>query len=556
MPVLLFLAVIVAQAQTQTPPRDASAPARSSPAATLSGRITEQGSGQPITRAIVMLAKPGSPTGFETVADADGRYAFPDVEPGEYVVQAGPPELRATHLRQIFGHSEPGGMHTATQRVSTLRVKAGERRSAVDIALVRALAIEGRVVDPWDEPMAGVQIEIVRMDGTTLSQAQSDDRGLFRAFRLAPGRYRVCADVGDAYVDAADASRLVRTCHPGSVTEVGASDVVVTTADALGIDIRMQRTGAYSVSGSVVDATGAPVEAAFVKAYSLEDPQVSSNDSSRNGQFTLKGVTPGRHVVVASIGCPPDQRCATERPLEMGYAWVDVTGDLSGVAVSLARATTVKGRVVFEGSPAPAPNRLTMVVQTRPPADVDRAVPSQPPFSAVDDNLEFTLTGLYRLPLIVGIRGLPDGWAVQSVRVDRRDVTDIPVDLGDAEAPRHLEIVLTNRVANASVRVTDEQGQADTSYRLVILPADPVRWNGGTWLMETTPSPDGVVKLGPRAPGEYLIAALKHADALTFFSEHRRRLDDVAAIATRVRLIEGDTRTFDLPLKSLPPAVR
>lgn len=135
-------------------------------------------------------------------------------------------------------------------------------------------------------------------------------------------------------------------------------------------------------------------------------------------------------------------------------------------------------------------------------------------------------------------------------------MTDIPVDLGDAEAPRHLEIVLTNRVANASVRVTDEQGQADTSYRLVILPADPVRWNGGTWLMETTPSPDGVVKLGPRAPGEYLIAALKHADALTFFSEHRRRLDDVAAIATRVRLIEGDTRTFDLPLKSLPPAVR
>jgi protocatechuate 3,4-dioxygenase beta subunit len=447
-------------------------------------------------------------------------------------------------------------MHTATQRVSTLRVKAGERRSAVDIALVRALAIEGRVVDPWDEPMAGVQIEIVRMDGTTLSQAQSDDRGLFRAFRLAPGRYRVCADVGDAYVDAADASRLVRTCHPGSVTEVGASDVVVTTADAVGIDIRMQRTGAYSVSGSVVDATGAPVEAAFVNAYSLEDPQVSSNGSSRNGQFTLKGVTPGRHVVVGAIGCPPDQGCAAERPLEMGYAWIEVTGDLTGVAVSLARATTVKGRVVFDGSPMPAPNRLTMVVQTMPPAGMDSAVPSQPPFSAVDDNLEFTLTGLYRLPLIVGIRGLPDGWAVKSVRVDRRDVTDILVDLGDAEAPRHLEIVLTNRVANASIRVTDERGQPVTSYRLAILPADRARWNRDIWPMEPTPSSDGVVKLGPRVAGEYLIAALDWADALTLIRERSRRLGDLAAIATRVRLIEGDSRTFDIPLKALPPAVR
>lgn len=556
MPVLLFLAVIVAHAQTQAPPRDPSAPARSTTAATIAGRVTEQGSGLPIARAIVMLARPGSPAELETVADADGRYAFTDVEPAEYVVQAGPPELRATHLQQIVGQSEPGGMPT-TQRASTVRVKAGERRFGVDIDLVRALAIEGMVVDPWDEPMASVRIEIKRMDGTTFpAHRESDDRGLFRAFGLPPGRYRVCAAVGSGYVDAADASRLVRTCHPASVTEAGASDVVLTTADVSGIDIRMQRTGAYSLSGSIVDSAGAPVDAAHMSAYSLDARDLSTHGSSRNGQFTLKGVTPGRHVVVGAIGCPPDQRCATERPLEMGYAWIEVTGDLTGVAVSLSRAATLKGRVVFEGGPMPAPNRLTMVVQTMPPAGMDRPVPSQPPFSAVDDNREFTLTGIYRLPLIVGIRGLPDGWAVRAVRLDRRDVTDIPVDLGDPEAPRPLEIVLTNRVAHGSVRVTDEQGQPVTTYRLVVLPADPARWSRGIWPMETTPSPDGVVKLGPRVPGEYLIAALRQADVETLWRGAGRRLDDLAAIATRVRLVEGDTRTFDLSLKALPPAVR
>ncbi len=557
MPVLLFLAVIVAQAQTQAPTRDPSASVRSTTAATISGRVTEQGSGQPIARAIVMLARPGGPVGLETVADADGRYEFADVEPGEYIVQAGPPELRATHLRQAFGQSEPLGVSALQQPMKpTVRVKAGAKRSDVDITLTRALAIEGRVVDPWDEPMAGARIEIVHMDGTRYpSGAETDDRGAFRLFGLAPGRYRVCAAAGGGHLDAADASRLVRTCHPASVTEVGASDVVLTTADASGIDIRMQRTSAYSLSGSIVDSGGASVDGAFVSAYSLDDREISTNGSSRNGQFTLRGVTPGRYVVLGSIGCPPDQRCATERPLEMGYAWVETAGDLSGLAISLAKAATLSGRVVFDGTRVPPPNSLKMVVQTRPPAGPSHAVPSRPPYSAVDDSLTFTLTGLYRVPLVVGISGLPDGWALKAVLVDGRDATDLAVDLGDAGAPRRLEIVLTNRVANAAVRIVDEQGQSAPCC-LAILPADPARWRGAIWSTRPEPASDGVVKLGPRAPGEYLIAALRQADIQTLWREEGRRLDELASIATRVRLIEGDTRTFDIPLKALPPAVR
>jgi hypothetical protein len=555
MPVLLFLAVIVAHAQTQAPTRDASAPARSTAAATISGRVTEHGSGQPIARAIVMLARPGGPVGLETVADADGRYAFTDVEPGEYVVQAGPPELHATHLRQVFGKAEPVDGYALPMKPN-VGVKPGERRTGVDVALVRALAIEGRVVDPWDEPMAGVRIAIMRMDGTRFpAHGETDDRGLFRAFGLAPGRYRVCAAVQGGYVDAPDASRLVRTCHPASVTEVGASDVVLTAADVSGIDIRMQRTGAYSLSGSIVDSTGAAVDAAHVSAYSLDDRELSTHGSSRNGQFTLKGVTPGRHVVVGSIGCPPDQRCATERPLEMGYAWVETAGDLSGVAISLARAATLSGRVVFDGTPVPPPNLLKMVVQTRPPAGSSRAVASRPPYSAVDDSLTFTLTGLYRVPLVVGVSGLPDGWALKAVRVDDRDVTDIEIDLGDTGRPRRLEIVLTNRIANAAVRIVDEEGQPAPCC-VAILPADPAKWRGAIWSTRSEPAPDGVVKLGPRTPGEYLIAALRQADIQTLWREEGRRLDALAAIATRVRLVDGDTRTFDIPLKALPPAVR
>ena len=39
-----------------------------------------------------------------------------------------------------------------------LTLKAGDVRSDLDIALVRTLAIEGRVLDPRDEPMADVEV--------------------------------------------------------------------------------------------------------------------------------------------------------------------------------------------------------------------------------------------------------------------------------------------------------------------------------------------------------------------------------------------------------------
>lgn len=43
---------------------------------------------------------------------------------------------------------------------ANLTLKPGEVRTGVDMALMRALAIEGRVLDPWGEPMAGVKLQL------------------------------------------------------------------------------------------------------------------------------------------------------------------------------------------------------------------------------------------------------------------------------------------------------------------------------------------------------------------------------------------------------------
>ena len=178
-------------------------------------------------------------------------------QPGEYGVLAAPGDLRATHLRQAFGRTEPFDPLGSPPR-SGIELKAGERRTGVDIALARALAIEGRVLDPWDQPMSAVDVVLTRADGSPYPHpgSKTDDRGDYRAFGLAPGRYRVCAAPGGSADAPSDTARFVRTCHPAAIAAGDAADIVLIASDANGIDIRVQRSGTFTVSGSVTDAAG------------------------------------------------------------------------------------------------------------------------------------------------------------------------------------------------------------------------------------------------------------------------------------------------------------
>jgi Carboxypeptidase regulatory-like domain len=500
---------------------------------------------------------------METVADADGRYEFAGLEAGEYGVSAGPGELRATHLRQAFGQPTPGSAPSSWAR-SGVEIKTGEVRSGIDITLARALAIEGRVLDPWEQPMANVAVEVTRADGVpdSTNPAHSDDRGEFRVYGLSPGRYHVCATPQARSIPSStDSSRFVRTCHPASLKTANAADVIVTTKDALGVEIRVQRSGTFSLSGSVFDAAGEPADGVRIGANEFEDRSVSSAAVSSGGQFILRGLTPGRYVVTATLGGPasPGDKRPPAREREFGHALVDVGGSgVTGLTLALSRGMRITGRVTFDGSSPPSPSGLRMVVHTGIlGASILSMISGRPPFSAVDDRLQFELTGVHRLPLIVGMSGLPDGWLLRSVRLGERDITNLPTDFGSMPEPRRIEIVVTNRVARPAVRVTDDQGRPVTSYRLSLLPADPARWDGWIARNSSVPDRDGLIKLDPIVPGDYLLAALTPddyslVDALRFPDRPLKRIRDLAAVSTRITFREGDGQTVDLRMTTLP----
>jgi hypothetical protein len=483
-------------------------------------------------------------------ADADGYYEITGLKPGSYAVFASAGELRATHLRQAFGDSRPYDAFT-TASFPVVRLKSGEFRSNVDFALARALAIEGRVLDPNDEPMANVAVDVARWDGLEGNSTRlvlTDDLGRYRLFNLAPDRYRVCAAPQGAEITAAPVrARLVRTCHLASTRFSEAADVVVGPSDAVGIDIRIQTSVAFSVSGTAVDAAGAPLDNAPISATS-DDHSISVQALAHHGLFQLRGLLPGQYLVTASVGeLEVGGMPLSKREPERAEVFVDVSADdVTNLALNTQPAWHLPGRMVFEGGTPPSGMRMFAELSTLTDEWVG---PSERP-ARVNANLTFELKGLSHRPLAVSIVGLPDGWLVKSILCDGREVRGRSLDVARLTSDSRLTVVVTNHVAHPSIRVVDEQSRPATNYLPLVIPAGlrPARLLLSR-LRDV--SEDGVYELDGFLPGEYLVGALSPEDS-ALLSVRPDPMNELAPLVQRVTLREGRGQVVNVKLLALP----
>jgi hypothetical protein len=215
------------------------------------------------------------------------------------------------------------------------------------------------------------------------------------------------------------------------------------------------------------------------------------------------------------------------------------------VTLTLAKSVSVKGSVVFEGAAPLRPDALT--VDTMP--DVP-AWSSRPAFARVAGDSTFTLEGLEHLPLYLVLRGLPDGWALKSVRYGNRDVTSEATDFTAGRVDR-LQLVVTIRTASPSVKVVNERGEDVPASRVIAMPADPRQWTARFARTPATPAAGSVSPMGAMLPGEYLFAALS-IDDYQLLMRNPSRLPSLAAVATKVMLGPGDTRVLALRVVPLP----
>ena len=292
------------------------------------------------------------------------------------------------------------------------------------------------------------------------------------------------------------------------------------------------------MTGTVVDAAGMPANGAWVSVVSVAEFNRSGYATVRDGAFSIGGLTPGVYVLGAAIG---GQRSGDPNPAsrerEMTFTELDLTAvDAPNVTLTLSHAVTIRGRVVFEGA-LPSPSLIGRLVARAYPVDSPAVLFSDPrPSSLVRDDATFELPEIFRLPSIITVQGLPDGWKVKAVRHEGRDVTYAPTDFGASRGP--IEVTVTNRLARPVVRVKDAEGQAVTDARVLAVPAAAKAAGMLFGTIDGRPSADGDIKLGPLPAGDYLLVALSLDESnLVFFD--RGRFASLAAIGTLVTLKEG-----------------
>ncbi|HEV8487403.1 MAG TPA: hypothetical protein VGV87_27900, partial [Blastocatellia bacterium] len=222
-------------------------------------------------RAFNMLMR-GSPSA-KTTTDLEGRYRFSALATGLYEIAVFDPAL--------FGSDD---------KSNSVTLGDGATVDDIDFSLSRGGVITGRVTTKDGRPviMEPVQaLPMVRPKNQEFSFSffsgssfTTDDRGIYRIYGLAPGRYRVSLGKSEGIFDAIGASLKrpdrPRTFYPGVTDEARAAVVDLSAGgEASNIDIKLgDANKTYRATGRVVDAdTNKPIPSVMTSYRAIQADQ-------------------------------------------------------------------------------------------------------------------------------------------------------------------------------------------------------------------------------------------------------------------------------------------
>ena len=139
---------------------------------------------------------------------------------------------------------------------------------------------------------------------------------------------------------------------------------------------------------------------------------------------------------------------------------------------------------------------------------------------------------------------MPRGWAIKSIRVLGRDVTDAPIELGGTDV-ENVEVTLTQRVTTVSGLVRDDRGAPSLDTTVVILADDPGKWTPKSrYVQRTRPDDEGRFVVQGLPAGRYVAVAVRDFDAGA--EADPQALARLRPLGTRLSLNDGETRSVNL----------
>jgi len=318
--------------------------------ASLEGSVVKEPGGEPIKKAIVEVIgeNQGESGNYAATSDSEGRFKIADMIPGRYRI-----------LVERTGYIEVDKKGRRSQGMM-LSVDAGQEVKGQTLRMLAGAILMGRVLDEDGDPMANVDVTVLRHQGKTFEptgSAQTNDLGEYRVGGLLAGKYYVAATpasnfqtfamlgkgTGD-HVSTAPRASYLRTYYPGVLDRAQASMVEVHAGEEMPVDFSLSRKHAASVRGRVLGLAAGDGGAVMLRNKEANS-EFNTGEIDKDGKFEILNVAPGNYTLTAIAVVKGKSQIAHE-PLEIG------TTDIEDVQLAPEPPANVRGRVQFAGKSA------------------------------------------------------------------------------------------------------------------------------------------------------------------------------------------------------------
>lgn len=406
----------------------------------------------------------------KATTDFEGRYRLTEVPQGRYSVIAVAPAMVGSN-EGFFGDSG-----------KAVTLAEGETVEKIDFSLVRGGVITGRITDADGAPVAEQRINLISTDKSQRSRGysvfnpymyQTDDRGIYRLYGIAPGRYTISVgespERGEVGFSMGRRGFYTRTFYPGTTDESKATMIEVTEgSEATNIDITLGRKEqTFAATGRVVDESGQPVpnvrvgHGAVMRGQNRMGSFGYGTVTDEHGRFRLDGMMPGRYAVfVWNTG----ENNSYSDPVVF-----EVTeGDISGLEVKLHNGATISGVAVIEGtadrSVLAKLSQLSLSAGT-PPSEKTLSAPSFSNARIAPDG-SFRITGLRAGKVRVYLNTYPPIPGFTLARVEREGVPQREIEVAPGAQVTGLRVVFEYGTGSIRGLVRIENGVLPEGLRM------------------------------------------------------------------------------------------
>lgn len=516
----------------------------------ISGSVIEASSGDPVRKAVVTVTWQGTPRSWATTrTDGSGQFKFEGLPPGKY-------DLRASKL----------GLGTATYGSDRLRelgdfitLGDGETVQGLKLRFIRSGSIAGRVIDPDGDPIAGVNVTLLRPGRNrgerVLSNyrgASTNDLGDYRITGVDPGSYYLSSHpnvrrggrvvtmmrTGGQAVPDRPTEILVGQYYPGARDAKDAALVTVHDGESLtGLDFHLFTEPTIQVHGRVtgVPDPGPPpnpdrpvmgrmnsdsmIQVSFAPAEEGQQQQWNNSVIAQPPEyrFEFSDAPSGRYRIEA-IARGKDKTYSASQLLDLHQG----TGDIT---LALVPAVELKGRLQIEGQITEPVSRFSITL-----TGVGRETLS----GHVGADGRFTIPDVRQGEWAFNIDPVPLKIFLKDVHLGDQDVRfkSLWIEPG-SNVP--LNIVISTRTATIEGEI---DGAGSDSKRAGILLAPFGKNHTLTrFYYSAVAHDDGKFKMEGIAPGTYKIFALEKITTANYRTPEAA--DQLAALGEDIEIAEG-----------------